>query len=58
MCHCGSGAAHAPRAQNGGGGAAAKPQNGGREGGKKGVRDPLKHPEITPKTSGMPGVRG
>lgn len=27
-------------------------------GGKKGVRDPLKHPEITPKTSGTPGVRG
>lgn len=52
MCHCGSGAAHAPRAQNGGGGAEAKPQNGGR--GKKRVPDPLKHPEITPKSKHIP----
>lgn len=54
MCHCGSGAAHAPRAQNGGGGAEAKPQNGGL--GKKGVLDLLKHPEIIPKSKKNQGI--
>lgn len=54
MCHCGSAAAHAPSAQNGGGGAEAKAQNGGRP--KKRVPHALKHLGFTPKSPKTPEI--